>query len=106
MKKKLTEYINGGKPLDKHVFHAWGDYKMNLKDKDTGEPLTIVGALAKVKYSIVRKAYINNTGKKEETLKAWIIKNFKNKPGESYLNSWFSGNIIANNGTETKDPDF
>ncbi len=87
------------------MFHAWGDYKLGLKD-DNGNPQSVIGALAKVKYSTIRKAYINNTGKTEETLKAWIIKNFKNKPGESYLNSWFSGNIIANNGTETKDPNF
>lgn len=79
---------------------------MTKKDKQTGEFLTVVGALAKVNYSTVRKAYINNTGKTEETLKAWIIKNFKNQPGEAYLNSWFSGNKIANNGTETKDPKF
>lgn len=78
---------------------------MGLKD-DNGNPQSVIGALAKVKYSTVRDAYIINTGKPESTLKAWIIKNFKNKPGESYLNSWFSGNIITNSGTETKDPEF
>lgn len=78
---------------------------MGLKD-DNGNPQSVIGALAKVKYSTVRDAYTINTGKPESTLKAWIIKNFKNKPGESYLNSWFSGNIIVNNGTETKDSKF
>ena len=41
-----------------------------------------------------------------QRLKAWIIKNFKNKPGETYLDKWFSGTIITNSGTETKDPNF
>lgn len=105
MKAEHREYISGDKPIDQHVFYAWGDYKFGKLDKN-GDPKSVIGALAKVKYSTVRDAYTINTGKPELTLKAWIIKNFKNKPGESYLNSWFSGNIIANNGTETKDPNF
>ena len=95
------------KPVNNYIFGAWGDYKVGKLDKN-GDPQSVIGTLAKVKYSIVRDAYTINTGKTEETLKTWITDAFKkaNAPGKTYLDKWFSGTIIQNNGTETKDPKF
>jgi hypothetical protein len=95
------------KPVNYYIFGAWGDYKLTLKD-DNGDPLSVIGTLAKVKYSTVRDVYTINTGKPESTLKTWITSAFTkaNAPGKTYLDSWFSGNIIANNGTLTRDPKF
>jgi hypothetical protein len=95
------------KPVNNYIFGAWGDYKVGKLDKN-GNPQSVIGTLAKVKYSIVRDAYTINTGKPESTLKAWITDAFKkaNAPGKTYLDKWFSGTIIQNSGTETKDPKF
>lgn len=83
-----------GKPIDSYVFTAWGDY--NNRD---GTPRSTVGFIFKVKFTTVANSY-KLKGKSEDSLKAWIRKNFKNKRPYSYIEKWMSGTVFKDDGTE------
>lgn len=76
-----------GKLIDSYVFSAWGDYETK-----TG-PRSIVGSIFDVKFSIVLAAY-ELKGKKEDTLKSWIRKKFKNQKPYDYIEQWMSGTVF------------
>jgi hypothetical protein len=107
--EEANRIIKTLKPVDKFIFHAWGDYNVYPENDSRYNPDYTVGTLGSVKYSTVRNAYTINTGKSEEVLKAWIRKAFTTvkSPGLAYLDRWFAGSVFAlKYGTETKDPKF
>ena len=75
---ETAKRLKNNTQFDIYMFYPWGDYKGTY------------GFINKVKFSTISEVYIGS-GKKIETLKSWIRKNFKNNKPFPYIEDWMNG---------------
>lgn len=90
--------IKSKKTLGGYIYGPWGDYQITDDITKQRRPRSLVGAIYKVKFSVVTKAY-ESAGGSVENLKNHIRTRWKKALPYPYIEQWMSGTIFNDDGS-------